>query len=176
MTRTYSQEYFKSSFLPALLKEWFHLDPSIKNSETVNVFKQKLLPFIRPLESSIFNIFHPEKSNLLTCLRCDFSHLKEHNIWHNYQDSWNSLCTCSLETENTSHYLLHWPDNCPFRADLTNSVKTFIIDFEAISDSKKVEILLYGYFWYNDDQNNSMLSASINYIKKTKRLDCSFFD
>ena len=52
-------EYFKSSLFPASLEEWFHLDPSIRNSETINTFKQKLLPFIRPLENSIFNIFHP---------------------------------------------------------------------------------------------------------------------
>ena len=31
-----------------------------------------------------------------------------------------------------------------FRIDLTNSVKTFVVDFESLSDCKKVEILLYG--------------------------------
>ena len=41
-------EYFKSSFFPASLEEWFHLDPSIRNSETINAFKQILLAFIRP--------------------------------------------------------------------------------------------------------------------------------
>ena len=32
-------ESFKSSFFPASLEEWFHLDPSIGNSETINAFK-----------------------------------------------------------------------------------------------------------------------------------------
>ena len=41
-------EYFKSSFFPASLEEWFHLDPSIRNSETINAFKQiLLLSFVR---------------------------------------------------------------------------------------------------------------------------------
>ena len=83
---------------------------------------------------------------------------------------------CSLETETISHYLLHCDYNTPFRTDLTNSVKTFVVDFESLSDSKKVEILLYGDSWCNDNQNNSILSASINHIKKTKRFDCPLFD
>ena len=54
-------EYFKSSFFLASLEEWFHLDPNIRNSETINV----LLPFIHPLENSIFKIFGPEGLNYL---------------------------------------------------------------------------------------------------------------
>ena len=150
-------EYFKSSFFPASLEEWLHLDPSIRNSETTNAFKQKLLTFIRPLENSIFNIVGPEGLELLTRLRLGLSHLNKH------------------QTENTSHYLLHCHHNTPFRTALTNSVKTFIVDFVSLSDSKKVEILLYGDSQCDDNQNNSILSASLNYIKKTKGFDCSLF-
>ena len=64
----------------------------------------------------------------------------------------------------------------PFPADLTNSVKTFVVDFESLSDSKKVEVLLYGDSRCDDNRNNSILSDSINHIKKTKRFDCSLFD
>ena len=56
-----------------------------------------------------------------------------------------------------------------------NTVKTFVADFESLPGSKKVEILLYGDSWCNDNQNNFILSASINYIKKTKPFDCSLF-
>ena len=59
-------EYFKSSFFPASLEEWFQLDPSIRNSEIIKAYKQKLLPLIRPLENNIFNIFGPEVLELLT--------------------------------------------------------------------------------------------------------------
>ena len=100
-------EYFKSSFFPASLEEWFQLDPSIRNSETINAFKQPLLPSISPLENSIFNIFDPEGLKLLTRLRLGFSHLNEHRFRQNFQECLNPLRTCSLETENTSHHLLH---------------------------------------------------------------------
>ena len=130
-------------FFLALLEEWFHLDPSIRNSETINAFKQKLLPSITPLENSIFNIFDPEGLKLLTRLRLGLSHLNELRFRHNFQECLNPLCTCSLETENTSHYLLHCHHNTPFRTDLTNRVRTFVADFDSLSDSTKVEILLY---------------------------------
>ena len=53
-------ECFKSSLFPPSLDEWFHLDPTIRNSETINAFNQKLLLSLRLLENSIFNIFDPE--------------------------------------------------------------------------------------------------------------------
>ena len=84
---------FKSSFSLVSLEEWFHLDLSIRNSETINVFKQKLLPFILLLENSIFNIFDPEGLKLLTPLCLSFNHLNEHRFRHNFQDCLNPLCT-----------------------------------------------------------------------------------
>ena len=114
------------------------------------------------------NIFHPEGLKLLTCFPLGFSHLNEHHFWHNFQECLNPLCMCSLETENTSQYLLHCHYHTLFYTDL--------VDFESLSDCKKVEILLYGDSRCNDNQSNSILSASINYIKKTKCFDCSLFD
>ena len=74
----WQKEYFKSSFFPASVEEWFRLDVSIRNSETVKTFKQELLPFICPFENSIFYIFDPEGLKLGTHLRLGFSHLNEH--------------------------------------------------------------------------------------------------
>ena len=98
-------------FFPASIKEWFHLDPSIRNykkyNKAITASRQKILPFIRPLENSILNIFDPVGSKLLIRLRLGFSHLNEHRFRHNFQKCLNPLYTCSLETENTSHDLLH---------------------------------------------------------------------
>ena len=44
-TRT---EAFKSSFYPNCLSEWERLDPEIRLSSSVNIFKKKLLSIIRP--------------------------------------------------------------------------------------------------------------------------------
>ena len=102
------------------------------------------MPLIRLLENSIFYIFDPKGLKLLTRLRPGFSHLKEHRFRHNFKKCLNALCTCNLETENISYYLLHCHHKTPFRIDLANSVKTFAVDFEPLSDSHRVEIPLYG--------------------------------
>ena len=111
---------------------------------SINAFKQELLPLIHVLENIIFNIFDPEGFKLFTRLRLGFSHLNENRFRHNFQECLNALCICGLETGNSSHYLLHCHYNIPFRTDLTNSVKTFVVDFESLPGSKNVELLLYG--------------------------------
>ena len=88
---------FKLSFFPATLSDWFNLDPSIRNSESISSFKTKLLSFIRPVQSNVYNIFDPQGLKLLARLRLGFSHLNEHRFRHNFQDCINPLCSCSLE-------------------------------------------------------------------------------
>ena len=149
---------------------------NIRNSETINAFKQKLLPFIRPLENNIFEISDPEGLKLLTRSRLGFSYLNKYCFLHDFQACLNNLCTCSLETENTSHYLLHCHHNTLLRIGLTNSVTTFVVVLESLSDSKKVEILLDGDSCCHNNKNNSILSASTNFIKKTRPFDSPLCD
>ena len=47
---------FKYSIFPCTLNDWFNLDVSIRNSESISIFKSKLLSFIRPVQKNIFNI------------------------------------------------------------------------------------------------------------------------
>ena len=39
-------------------------------------------------------------------LRVDLSHLREHKLGHNFQDTSNPLPSCNLEIELTSHFFL----------------------------------------------------------------------
>ena len=80
---------FKYSFFPSALSEWFKLDESIRNSESISIFKNKLFSFICPDQSSIFNIFDPVGIKFLTRLRLDFSHLNEHRFCHNFKNCLN---------------------------------------------------------------------------------------
>ena len=76
---------FKYSFFPSTLRDWFNLDDDIRNSESISVFKNRLLLFIRPVQNSAFNIFDPKELKLLTWLRLGFSHLNEHRFRHNFE-------------------------------------------------------------------------------------------
>ena len=48
-TFNYRKNRFKYSFFPSTLNDWFDLDLSIGNSESISIFKSRLLIFIRPV-------------------------------------------------------------------------------------------------------------------------------
>ena len=63
------------SNIPNSLSEWSQLAPEIQNLESIEVFKSKLLSFIRPSKRSIFNVNDPEGVKYLIRLHLRFSHL-----------------------------------------------------------------------------------------------------
>ena len=88
-------ESFKHSFFPSNLKDRFSLDGSIRNSEKISTFKNRLLSFIRPVQNNIFNAFDQTGLKFLTRLRLGVSYLNEYRFRHNFQDCMNRLCSCS---------------------------------------------------------------------------------
>ena len=71
---------FKHSFFPSNLNGWLNLDINIRISESITLFKCRLLSFIRPVQNSIYNIFQPKGLKFLTRLRLDLSHLNAHRF------------------------------------------------------------------------------------------------
>ena len=47
-------DYFKSSFFPSTVIEWNKLDSNIRNSESLPLFKKRILASIRPFAKSAF--------------------------------------------------------------------------------------------------------------------------
>ena len=45
---------FKNSFFPSTPNNWHKLDETIRPSESISIFKSRLLSFIRPLESNVY--------------------------------------------------------------------------------------------------------------------------
>ena len=108
-------KYFQSSFLPCVIKEWNKLDPDKRSYLFYDsIFRTALLNFIRPSENKIFNIHDQVGIKLLTRLRLGFSHLREHKLRHNFEDTLNPLCSCSIETETTLHFF----PRCQFFNDI----------------------------------------------------------
>ena len=50
-------ESFKNSFFQYTIETWFSLDPTIINSRSLEIFKSKLLAFIRPVKRSVYSVF-----------------------------------------------------------------------------------------------------------------------
>ena len=76
----YRADCFKYYFFPSTLNDWFNLDIDIRSSESISIFKSRLLSLIRPVQKSVFNIFDPKGLILLTLLHLGFSHLNEHRF------------------------------------------------------------------------------------------------
>ena len=97
---------FKSTFYPNCLSEWEKLDPEIRGSRSVNVFKKQLLGLIRPPSKSVYGIHDPKLLSILTQLRVGLSKLNFHKFKHNFSDTLNPLCLINDGIEDTEHFLL----------------------------------------------------------------------
>ena len=75
---------FKYSFFPSTLNYQFDLDLNIRNSKSISKLQSKLLSFIRPVRTIIYNIFHPKGLTFRTRLRLGLSHLNEHRFRHSF--------------------------------------------------------------------------------------------
>ena len=66
---------------------------------------------MRPLENDTYGIYDPLGIRLPNRLRLGFSHLSEHKFRHNFTDTLNPLCSCSLEMEDTDHHFVRYQNN-----------------------------------------------------------------
>ena len=144
---------FQVLFFASTLNDWFNLDLNIRNSESFSIFKSKLLSFIRPVQTNMYNIFDPKGLTFLTPLRLGLSHLNEYRFRQNFQCCLNHLCSCGLEIKDTSHYLLHCHHFSCHRVVLMDSVKSICDNFDSMSDNVKEDLLLYSDSWFNENKS-----------------------
>ena len=167
--------FFKNSFLPFTLTEWNKLDSDIKNIDSHTMFSKKLLTSIRPLGNDTYGIYDPLVVILLNRLRLGFNHLREHKFGHNFADTLNPLCSCSLETEDTEHYFLRCQNNLSFRTTLMNDLNNINTAIASLNSNDLLRVILYGDESFNKETNCKILAASIKFIKDTKRFEKSLF-
>ena len=71
------------------------------------LLKKKIFKFIRSSPNSTCNVHNPHGTKQLTRLRDGLSHLREHKLRHNFQDSLDKFCNCGRHTKTTVHLFLH---------------------------------------------------------------------
>ena len=113
-------EYFANSFFPYTIKKWKNLNLELRKSVSYEVFKNPLLKLIRPSPNSLFNISDSLGIKLLTRFRLGLSHVRKHKFIHNFQDTINPLCSCSLELELTTYFFLRCQNFTDLRICLMN--------------------------------------------------------
>ena len=94
-------------------------------------------------ENSVFSVCDPYCVKLLTRLRQQFSHLKEHKFRHGFGDTVSPMCGCNTEIEDTERFLL-----CYFysiqRFELFSNINKVDPSFTELYTKEQVNILLYG--------------------------------
>ena len=158
---TLHTDYFKYSFFPYCVREWNKLNPDLRNSPSLSVFKKGLLVFIRPKVFSLYNIIDPS----------GLCHSREHKFRHNFLDTINPLCSCTLETESTGHYLLRCPFYADVRKTLLDNINITIGSILSLSTDKLIHLLLYGNEAYNVEVNAAILKSTIVFRKSSERFD-----
>ena len=164
----YRKKTLSNSFLPQTIRKWNKLDTSICQAPSHPVFRKALLGFIRPTASSTFGTNDVSGLKLLTRLRLGFSHLREHKFKHNFQDTLNPLCPCSLEAKDTYHFFMpyqNFPNQRNVLFDDLNLVNSEILK---MSEKEIVQVFLLGKKSFSKDGS---ITSTVRFIKDSKRFD-----
>ena len=130
---------------------------------------------IRPLSKPIYDINNPPWVRLLTRLRLGLSHLNEHRFNHNFEGCINSLCTCTLEVESTTHFFLQCHCYSNIRKTLLDNLKLINVNILKLSKTALTNLLLCGETSFDKIQNKMILTASIKFIVDSDRFIVLFF-
>ena len=163
---------FSSSFFPYTSREWQTLDPNIRKLPSLAAFKKALLNFKRPVSSLIYGIHNLIGLKFLTRLRLGLSHLREHKFRHEFLDTLNPLCSCYIEPETTTHYLLRCHFFSAHRKVLFDALHDIDQNMTTnITDERLTKILLYGNSSLDFEKNATLINAVIHYILSSERFN-----
>ena len=103
-----------NTLFPSTIIEGNKLDLSIFNSTSLNIFKGRLLQFVKSIKNSVYTSHNRIGIKYLTRLRLRSSYLCYQKFKHGLVDAINPPCSHSTVIENTIHYFLHCPQsfNC----------------------------------------------------------------
>ena len=164
-------ELFRNSFLPFIVNEWNKLDSDIQNSDSYGIFRKKLLAFIRPVGNSMYGIYDPFGVKLFNRLRLGFRHLPEHKFRHNFADTVNLLCSCTLETENTEHFFLRCQSNLSAGLTIINKLSNISNVINSLNSTDFFRVILYGDKNFDNVTNLKIITTTIKFIKTTKSFE-----
>ena len=133
------------TFFPQCINEWNNLNAKVGNAKSIKFFKKIIVSENR--QNFLFSVYDPYGAKLLTHLRLEFSHLKEHKFRHGFGDTVSPICGCNAEIEDTEHFLLR----CHFYStkilELFNNINLFTAQ---LGTKKQVNILLYFFIFICD--------------------------
>ena len=156
LTRT---ESFRNSFFPHAIRLWNSLDNTIRNVDSLNIFKSKVDKLYPRVKKNYYYYFGDRKVNsLLASMRTKCSQLRS-DLYAN-KLTVNDLCSCGL-SETHFHYFFECMNYIVQRDQLYND--TLFLPRLSLST------VLNGHAECTVQQNMLMFEAVSRYIYATKR-------
>ena len=161
---------FKKTFFPYCINEWNNLNAKVRNAKSIKFFKKMIVTDNK--ENSVFSVYDLYGVKLLTRLRIQFSHLKEHKFRHGFGDTVSPLCGCNAEIKDTEHFLLRCNFYSIQRFELFNNINKVDLSFTQLDTKEQVNTLLYGYPPNKSNAlNQDIIKFVINFLKKSGLFD-----
>ena len=167
-------EKFQASFYPNSILEWNKLKPEIRHSQSVAIFKSRLLSIIRPPPKPVFGIYDPIGISYISQLRVGLSKLNFHKFNHNFRDTVSPMCPTNDGVEDTEHFLLLCPSFDIQRRDLLAGVSAVLqhfLEVNTLSNNAFIQVLLYGDQKLPIDINRNILKLTLSFIHQTGRFN-----
>ena len=92
---------------------------------------------------------------------------------HNFADTLNPLCSCSLETVTTAHFFLRCRNYTDVRLTLMKELYRIDNSITSRQPNELLRIILYGNSKFKDNVNKQILIATIQFIKNSNRFNQS---
>ena len=142
----------------------------VRNVKSINFFKKMIVTENK--KNFFFSVYDPYGVKLLTPLRLQFTHLKEHKFSHGFSDTVSPMCGCNAEIEDTEDFLLCCHFYSIQRFHLFNNINRVDPSFTQLDTKEQVNILLYVYPPSKSDPlNQDIIKFVINFIKKSGCFD-----
>ena len=152
--------------LPDLGIQSFHIFQKCPRSGHLKLILNR---FFRPRGKCIFNIHDPPGIRKLFQLRLGLSPLRSHKLSHNFEGIVSGSCLCNTGIEDTSHFLFKCPYYASHRAALAVQVIRILTQNNLNHLGNSVHLYLYGHHSLSDNDNKSIILATIKFIKSTNR-------
>ena len=168
---------YRNSFYPDSVLMWNELGPGLRRAVSLPVFKKNLLKLYRPPKKQVYNIHDPHRIKWIYQLRVELSPLKSHKMKHKFHDTPVDTCPCARDAnapetpETSEHYFFHCPLFIEYRRDLLGVVNPILLahNMGFQDDRNLLYILLYGHVKFKFQENQSIIIATLDYIKETRR-------
>ena len=166
MART---QRYKNTFFPNAISTWNNIIANIQGNITMKSYKNHILKFIRPNHKPFYDIHDPTGLHYLFQMRTELSPLKSHKHRHNFRDTPTDLCNCLQGIEDNKHFLFYCLQFATQRAAMAINVMNILLRNNLGELANEVDFYLYGDSRLTTNDNKTILSSTIHFIKSTER-------